>query len=97
MDVIGVTGRFQAIIAAADVSVGKPNPEVFLNAAQRLKISPKQCVVIEDAHVGIEAAKAGGFPVLAVATTHPAEDLVEANAVHTDLTTVTVNQLQDLA
>ena len=96
MEVIGVTGRFQEIVAAADVSKGKPDPEVFLTAAKRLGYAPDRCVVIEDAHVGIKAAQAGGIKVLAVATTHPLESLSEANASHTDLTTVTVDVLREL-
>ncbi|MFT4640037.1 MAG: beta-phosphoglucomutase family hydrolase [Verrucomicrobiales bacterium] len=96
MEVIGVTGKFQDIVAAADVSKGKPDPEVFLTAAERLGFTPDRCVVIEDAHVGIAAAQAGGIKVLAVATTHPIESLSEADAAHTDLTTVTVDVLRGL-
>ena len=96
MEVIGVTGRFQEIVAAGDVTKGKPDPEVFLTAAQRLGCAPERCVVIEDAHVGIEAAKAGSIPVLAVATTHPMASLADADAVHADLTTVTVDVLREL-
>ncbi len=61
MDVIGVRDLFQAIVAADDVRRGKPDPEVFLTAAERLGQPPVQAVVIEDAHVGIEAARPGGF------------------------------------
>ena len=96
MEILGVTGAFQAIVAAADVSKGKPDPEVFFTAAKRLDYAPRQCVVIEDAHAGIAAAKAGGFPTLAVATTHPAESLTQADSCHPDLTTVTVEGLRAL-
>lgn len=96
MEVIGVTAKFQAIVAAADVRQGKPHPEVFLTAAKRLGRPPECCVVIEDAHVGIEAARAGGFPVLAVATTHPIESLSAADECHAGLTTVTVESLRAL-
>ncbi len=96
MEAIGVQDRFRAVVAAADVSRGKPDPEVFLTAAERLGRSPRHCVVIEDAHVGIEAARAGGFRVLAVATTHTIESLADADECHRDLTTVTVDRLRAL-
>jgi len=60
---------------AEDVSHGKPHPEVFLTAAGKIDRAPDCCVVIEDAHVGIEAGIAGGMKVIAVTTTHPRESL----------------------
>ncbi len=60
---------------AEDVSHGKPHPEVFLTAAGKIDRGPEHCVVIEDAHVGIEAALAGGMKAIAVTTTHPRESL----------------------
>lgn len=56
---------------AEDVSRGKPHPDVFLEAARKIGRAPDRCVVLEDAHVGIEAALAAGMRALAVATTHP--------------------------
>jgi HAD superfamily hydrolase (TIGR01509 family) len=70
---------FSAIVTAEDVTLGKPDPQVFLLAASRIDRSPEQCVVFEDAFVGIEAAKAGGMKVIGVATTHPAESLRAAD------------------
>lgn len=60
---------------AEDVSRGKPHPEVFLKAAEKINRAPENCIVIEDAHVGIEAGLAGGMKVIAVTTTHPRESL----------------------
>ena len=53
--------EFDAIVGAEDVSVGKPNPEVFLTAARRLGLAPERCVVVEDAAVGIDAARRAGM------------------------------------
>lgn len=61
------------ITGAEDVSEGKPAPEVFLRAAGKIGKAPANCVVIEDAHVGVEAGIAAGMKVVAVTTTHPAE------------------------
>ncbi len=96
MDVIGVTDKFREVVAAGDVSYGKPNPEVFLTAASRLGCTPGNSVVIEDAQVGIQAGKAGGFNVLAVATTHAAEELSAADVCYPNLASVTLRTLLDL-
>ncbi|NNM32067.1 MAG: HAD family hydrolase, partial [Gemmatimonadetes bacterium] len=53
-------------VAAEDVSQGKPDPEVFLKAAQTLGVPPARCVVVEDAEAGIEAARRGGMPSVGV-------------------------------
>ena len=50
-----------ALVTAEDVARGKPNPDLFLLAAERLGVSPAQCVVIEDSDVGIECAKRAGM------------------------------------
>ena len=77
---LGLSG-FSAIVAAEDVSRGKPDPEVFLRAAQSLGYAPDRCVVFEDTPVGIAAGRAAGARVIAVATSHPAEALRAADRV----------------
>ncbi len=62
---------FQEMVTSEDVSHGKPDPEVFLKAAERAGLPPEQCVVFEDALYGIQAAKAGGMTAVGVLTTHP--------------------------
>ena len=80
---LGFKDYFAAIVTAEDVSHGKPDPEVFLTAAERIGLDPSHCVVFEDALVGIEAAHRGGMKVVAVATTNPIEALKSADlAVH---------------
>lgn len=79
MEVIGLGEQFQAITAAEDVTAGKPDPQVFLKAAQKVGASPENSVVFEDAHVGIQAGLAAGMKVIAVATTHPIGSLGEAH------------------
>lgn len=65
---------------AEDVSRGKPHPDVFLEAARKIDREPARCLVVEDAHVGIEAALAGGMRALAVTTTHPRESFEKSGA-----------------
>ncbi len=76
----GLGGLFDAVVCGDDVKHGKPAPDVFLQAAERLGLTPSDCLVIEDAHVGIEAAHRAGMRVLAVATTHPLDELGAADA-----------------
>jgi len=65
---------------AEDVSRGKPAPDVFLEAARQIDRAPQRCVVVEDAHVGIEAALAAGMKAVAVTTTHPAASFAGSGA-----------------
>ena len=85
----GLDQLFDAVVCGDDVTNGKPAPDVFLLAAKRLGLEPADCLVIEDAHVGIEAAHRAGMKVLAVATTNPLEDLARADAAVPSLAGVT--------
>lgn len=58
---LGLKDYFDAVSDGTNISKSKPDPEVFLKAAEFLEIAPADCLVVEDAKAGIEAAKAGGF------------------------------------
>jgi len=79
LESLGLTGRFEALVAEEDASKGKPDPEGFLVAARWLGVEPARCVVIEDAPAGLAAAKAAGMRAIGVTTTHPAADLGDAD------------------
>jgi beta-phosphoglucomutase family hydrolase len=96
LDRVGLQQAFQAIVSAEDVLAGKPDPGVFLKAANRLEVEAARCVVFEDAHVGIEAAHAAQMKVVAVTTTHPAEELGAADLVVRRLDQLTVAQISAL-
>ena len=64
-------GTFEALLSGADVQRGKPDPDIFLAAAQRLNMEPQSCLVIEDAPSGVEAAHRAGMKTIGVLTTHP--------------------------
>lgn len=93
MAMTGLGPFFQAITSAEDVTVGKPDPQVFLKAAEKIQREPSHCVVFEDAHVGIEAGKRAGMKVVAVATTHPMASLHGADVALPDLQGATVASL----
>jgi HAD superfamily hydrolase (TIGR01509 family) len=92
-EMAGLGGLFDAVVCAEDVTVGKPDPQVFLKAAEKISRNPGRCVVFEDAHVGIEAGKRAGMKVVAVATTHPIESLTGADVALTNLGGASVEQL----
>lgn len=66
------------LITAEDLHRGKPDPEGYLAAAARLGVPPKDCVVVEDAPAGLDAARAAGMRAVALTTTHAAEQLTAA-------------------
>ena len=80
LDGLGIASHFHAVIGPEDVRNGKPHPEIFLKAADTLRVDPAHCVVFEDAMSGIEAAGRAGMKAVALATslaagefqTHPA-------------------------
>jgi sugar-phosphatase len=69
------------LVTAEDVAAGKPDPEGYLEAALRLGRPPEDCLVVEDAPAGVEAAIAAGMRVVALPTTHPREELAAATLV----------------
>ena len=90
---LGIAEYFATIVTAEDVTLGKPNPEVFLTAATRINRRPECCVVFEDAHAGIAAARAGGMRVVGIATTHPIEELTQADLAVCRMDELSVEQL----
>ncbi|WP_141680097.1 MULTISPECIES: HAD family hydrolase [Tessaracoccus] len=74
---LGATGlpRPDVVVTRDQVERGKPAPDSFLLAAERLGVAPERCLVCEDAPAGVAAARAAGMPVLAVLTEHSAEEL----------------------
>ena len=97
LDLMDLRKFFRVIVSGEEVVHGKPDPSIFLLAAERLGAAPADCVVIEDALVGIEAAKRAGIPVLAVATTNPLEALGSADAAVGSMAEVTPDCLAALA
>lgn len=61
LDAIQLRDRFNAVVSINDVKKGKPEPDIFLLAAQRLKIAPQDCIVYEDTDSGLEAARRAGM------------------------------------
>ena len=64
--VLGLETCLDAIVSAEDVTIGKPDPQVFLEAAAKLAIPPARCIVVEDAAAGVEGARRGGMKCIGV-------------------------------
>ena len=96
LDRIELRQAFREIVSAEDVVHGKPNPEVFLKAAERLGMAANRAVGFEDAYVGIEAGHAAGMKVVAVTTTHSAAQLSTADLVVRRLDELTLAEVADV-
>ena len=77
---LGLRGYFDTLVSGADMP-GKPEPTLFLEVARLLDVPPEDCVVVEDAVAGVEAAKRAGMKCIAVTTTNKAEALGAADIV----------------
>ena len=80
VDSLGLRQYLNAVVSAAGMA-GKPDPSVFLKAAGLIDVPPARCVVVEDAVVGVQAARSARMHVIAVTTTHPRESLAAADLV----------------
>lgn len=96
LEALGVAGVPIAVVSGDDVTRGKPDPQVFELACRRIDLPPQRCVVIEDAPVGVAAAKAAGAACVGIAIHHSAEALA-ADLVVERLADITVEMLRGLA
>ncbi|HEX5941487.1 MAG TPA: HAD-IA family hydrolase [Anaerolineales bacterium] len=94
LETIGLPVAFwDVVVTGEDVVHKKPAPDIFLSAAGKLGVRPSECVVVEDAINGIQAAKAAGMRCVAVATSFPADRLLEANVIRTRIADVLLSDL----
>lgn len=75
---------FKTVVNSSHIIKGKPDPEIYLKASSLLGVSPENCLVFEDAVVGIKSAKAAGMKVIAVSTTQSIDDLAIADMIVED-------------
>ena len=93
---------FEVVVSGEQVKKGKPDPEGFLLTLQRLNenlenpITANQCIVIEDSHWGLEAAKAAGMHTIAVTNSYDAEQLSMADKIVSRLNELSIDDLQQL-
>jgi beta-phosphoglucomutase len=93
---VQIKDYFDAYVTGEEVVEGKPAPETFLKAAQKIGLSPDCCVVVEDALQGVEAGKAAGMHVVAVTTTRSRSNLSAANIIVDSLGELTAKDFTHL-
>lgn len=93
----GIFHRFETLVTHDDVTKHKPDPTVYLTAAEKLEMQPSQCVVIEDAPSGIEAAKRADMKCIAVLAPYTSEDdLKDADSIVHSLKDVDIQLITNL-
>ncbi|MFA5432346.1 MAG: HAD family phosphatase [Candidatus Paceibacterota bacterium] len=93
LEELGIKDFFEILVSAEKVKNGKPDPETYLKVAEYLNLKPEECIVIEDAPNGIEAAKNGGIKCIAITTTHEDSELRKADKIIDSFDEFDVNEL----
>lgn len=81
LDGLDLRRFFQAVTTAWDVTVGKPDPAMFLVSAEKLRVEPQNCIVFEDALGGFEAARRANMTAVGIATVNSIDEMMKAGAV----------------
>jgi len=93
---INIRQYFDELIDATMVKEGKPNPEIYLKAAEKLNMSTDRCIVMEDSITGVEAGLKANMKVVALTTTHNVEELAHTNLVIDSFEDLTLEKLTAL-
>lgn len=96
LNLFGCFDRFGAIVTGQDVTRGKPDPQVFLLAAEKLDVTPPNCAVVEDALHGVEAANRAGMASIALTGTATREQLSHARNIVDNLIELTPEAIRTL-
>lgn len=95
VDELGLNNVFDALVSAAEMP-GKPDPAVFLTAAEKIQAPAAQCIVLEDAIAGVEAARKAGMKCIAITTTNAAGSLHAAHRIINRFDEISVRDLISL-
>ncbi len=96
LDKAGLTAKFEVILGGGDVKNGKPHPDIFLIAAKQLGLKPAECIVFEDAVLGVVAAKRAGIKCVGIDRHGDESRLAEADMVVSNLKSVDICELERL-
>ena len=96
LNTLDLKEKIKCIVYTHEVEQGKPSPDIFLLVANRLMVEPQYCVVIEDALLGIQAAKAAGMKCISITTTHTRDELKEADKVIDSFDELTMEEIKNL-
>lgn len=93
---LGIGHCFEDVLDSSHVEKGKPEPEVYLKAADRLNLPPSNCIVFEDSIAGVEAANRAGAVVFGLTTTHSEQELKNCRITAEDFRSLTPEMLKSL-
>ncbi|PSR55327.1 HAD family phosphatase [Adhaeribacter arboris] len=96
LDATGTRSYFEAVVDATQVTKGKPDPQIYLRAAELLNVEPHNCIVMEDSTVGVEAGQKAGMKVVGITTTHSPEELSHTDLVIDNFAELSINELKNL-
>ena len=96
LDKLDIRGFFEIMVDESQVTKGKPDPEIYLIASQKLGIKPQNCVVIEDSVFGLRAALAAGMKTIGITTTFEAEKLNIADIIINSFTEMNYDTIESL-
>jgi HAD superfamily hydrolase (TIGR01509 family) len=96
LSAFGLLGYFDLLVSGANLPA-KPEPDVFLEAAKLIELSPAECLVIEDSSAGVQAAKEAGMTCIAVLTSHTKSQLTAADLLVDDFRTPLLDAIGNLA
>jgi len=97
LKLLKIKDKFEVIVTGNDVENHKPHPDVFLKATKLLNVNPEDCIVFEDAPIGIEAAKRGNIKIVAIETEFfPKEELKDFDLIIRDFSEINLERLKCL-
>jgi len=96
MENTGIREYFAEIVSSDQIKKGKPDPEIYLEAAKRINKETKECIVIEDSLAGIKAGKKAGMKVIAITSTHKREVINEADLIIDDFSELTIDIISSI-
>lgn len=96
LDGLAIRNQFDSLMSSEDVTTHKPSPEVYLKTAERLGLTPDECVVFEDSYSGVSAAINAGMKVIGVLSSHKKEELPPCNFYINDYSEVSVDKVKEI-
>lgn len=92
LEALHLTQTFDVILGDEHVTHGKPDPEIYLETAKRLRIDPASCLVFEDSPPGVNAGKNAGMTVVGIVTSHSKDELQRADYIINDFTEIELQE-----
>ena len=96
LEKINLLSFFDANVSGGDLKKGKPDPEIFLSAAEKMNCEPSECIVFEDAKLGVLAAVRGGFTCVGINRHDNADSLSKADIIVNDLVEISFEEIKNL-